>query len=208
VRRALRIGVRLVVAVVALLVVVLGGVAARVWWVGQQDDRRASDAIVVLGASQYDGRPSAVLEARLRHALQLWRADVAAHVITVGGSQPGDRFTEAGSGRRWLLAHGVPDDKVVAVRTGRDTLASVRAVAATMKSHRWSTAVIVTDPWHSLRSRTMADDSGIQAVTSPTRQGPSVDGTWTEARYVVRETGAYLYYRIFGKSGDTGFQAV
>lgn len=201
-----RVVVRVVGVVVLLAVVVLAAVAARVWWVARQDDRRASDAIVVLGASQYDGRPSAIFAARLEHAGQLWKDHVAPVVITVGGNQPGDRFTEAVAGRRWLDQHGVPKSKVVAVPTGRDTLASLRAVADTMHARGWSSAVVVTDPWHSLRARTMARDLGIAAVTSPTRTGPVVDDRGLEARYIVRETGAYLYYLIFHESGDTGIE--
>ena len=204
----MRLIVRLLGACVAIVVAVIAVTAFRVWWVARQDQRPHSDAIVVLGASQYNGRPSEVLQARLEHALQLWRDKVAPVVITVGGRQPGDQYTEAGSGERWLHDHGVPTSHLVAVATGSDTLSSMKAVATVMHQRSWKSAVIVTDPWHSLRSETMAQDQGLTVATSPARSGPANGSRETEVRYVVRETGAYLYYRIFGKSGDTGVSAV
>ena len=199
--------VRRVVALGVLAVLVLvGGTATRVWWVARQDDRRPSDVIVVLGASQFDGRPSSVFEARLEHAKTLYEAKVAPRVVTVGGSAPGDRYTEAAAGKTYLNANGVPD--VVAVGEGRDTLQSLQAVDRMMVKQGWHTAVLVTDPWHSLRSRRMATDLHLSAVTSPTHRGPSVRTRGTEARYIARETAAYLYYRAFGRSSDGGPRAV
>jgi uncharacterized SAM-binding protein YcdF (DUF218 family) len=204
--RLSRILRRLVAVVLLVAVVVVAGTATRIWWVARQDDRRTSDVIVVLGASQFDGRPSSVFEARLEHAKTLYEARVAPRVITVGGSAPGDRFTEAAAGKTYLQDNGVPD--VVAVGEGRDTLESLRALERTMVQQGWRTAVLVTDPWHSLRSRAMARDLDIDAVTSPTRRGPSVRTRGTEVRYIGRETAAYLYYRAFGRSSDGGPRAV
>jgi uncharacterized SAM-binding protein YcdF (DUF218 family) len=197
---------RIVGLVVLILLAVPLGTAARVWWVARQDDRRPSDVIVVLGASQYDGRPSEVFAARLDHAVALFKAGVAPRVVTVGGSQPGDRFTEAAAGKSYLEARGVTE--VVAVQEGSDTLGSMRALDRTMTARGWHSAVLVTDPWHSLRSRRMAQDQGIDAVTSPTRSGPSVQDRSTELHYVARETAGYLYYRIFGRSSDGGPDAM
>ena len=199
--------VRRVIALLVLAVLtVVGGTAARIWWIARQDDRTASDVIVVLGASQYNGRPSAVFEARLEHAKQLYDAGVAPRVVTVGGAAPGDRFTEGDSGKTYLVGRGVKD--VVAIGEGRNTLESLQALRRTMTAKGWRSAVVVTDPWHSLRSRRMATDLGIRAVSSPTRQGPSVHTRGTEIRYIARETAAYLYYRVFGRSTEGGPSAV
>ncbi|MCU1601721.1 MAG: uncharacterized protein JWO22_2430 [Frankiales bacterium] len=199
--------VRRVLAVLVLLpVVVFGATAARVWWVARADDRPHSDAIVVLGASQFDGRPSAVFKARLDHAAELFKDGVAPRIVTVGGGRTGDRYTEAEAGKRYLATVGVTD--VVAVGVGSDTLQSLKACAARFTLERWKTAVLVTDPWHSLRSRRMAQDLGITAATSPTRTGPANGSRATEARYVARETAAYLYYRVFHRSSDAGPRAV
>ncbi len=197
---------RMIALLLLAVLIVVGGTAARIWWVARQDDRMASDVIVVLGASQYDGRPSAVFEARLEHAKALYDAGIAPRVVTLGGSAPGDRFTEADAGRTYLMGRGVKD--VVAVGEGRNTLQSLQALDRTMTAKGWGSAVLVTDPWHSLRSRRMATDLGIRAVTSPTRQGPSVHTRGTEVRYIARETAAYLYYRVFGRSSDGGPSAV
>ena len=204
----LRWAARTLAALVVLVLLVLVFTAGRIWWVARQDDRRASDVIVVLGAAQFDGRPSSVFTARLDHASELWADEVAPRVITVGGNQEGDRFTEAAAGKVWLADHGVAADSVVAVETGGDTISSMRAVSERMQEEGWTTAVIVTDPWHSLRTRSIARSEGIDAVTSPTRQGPAVRTRGTEVRYIARETVAYLYFLVFRRSTDAGPNAV
>jgi uncharacterized SAM-binding protein YcdF (DUF218 family) len=197
---------RIVAAVVLLPVLVLAGTAARVWWVARQDDRPHSDAIVVLGASQFDGRPSAVFRARLDHAAELFKEGIAPRIVTVGGARTGDRFSEAEAGKRYLATQGV--SSVLAVGVGRDTLQSLKAVAVVYSKQGWKSAVLVTDPWHSLRSRRMAQDLGLKAATSPTRTGPANASSSTELRYVARETAAYLYYRVFHRSSEAGPRAV
>ena len=204
----IRLAIKTVAAFVALALLVLAVTAGLVWWTARQDDRRVSDAIVALGAAQFDGRPSSIFTARLVHARNLWRNDVAPRVITVGGNQVGDRFTEASAGKRWLIDHGVPARRIVAVPTGSDTLSSLSAVQARMQGRGWSTAVIVTDPWHVLRARSMASDQGIDAALSPTRRGPAVRQRSTEVRYIARESFAYLYWKIFHRSADSGPNAV
>jgi uncharacterized SAM-binding protein YcdF (DUF218 family) len=191
-------GLRVFFGLFALAAVALLYVAGHIWLVARHDSHPRSDAIVVLGASQYNGTPSAVFAARLDHAKSLYDAHVAPRIITVGGGQPGDRTTEAQAGQDYLVSHGVPANAVLPLRTGSDTLQSVRAVAAAFKQHGWKSAVIVTDPWHSLRARTMARDVKIDAETSPERNGPIFSSRGTEVRYIVRETLAYIYYKIFG----------
>ncbi|TYK48130.1 YdcF family protein [Actinomadura decatromicini] len=184
-------------------------VGLRIWYQARQDERPRSDAIVVLGAAQYNGVPSPTLKWRLQHALDLYRRGVAPAIVTVGGKAPGDNFTEAGSGRDWLIAKGgVPAAKVVAVPVGRDTLESMKAVGKEFDRRHWSSAVIVTDPWHGLRSKKMAEDSGIKAAASPTRSGPSVQTRDTQFHYIVRETGGYLSYVLLGKSVKTPSETI
>jgi uncharacterized SAM-binding protein YcdF (DUF218 family) len=192
--------------VVLLALLVVGGTAASIWWVARGDDRTPTDAILVLGASQFDGRPSSVLEARLEQARRLHEQGVAPVVVTVGGGRPGDRFTEADAGARYLRDRGV--DQVVAVPEGSDTLRSILAAEPVLAERGWTSVTVVTDPWHSLRSRAMARDAGLQARTSPTRAGPSVRTRGTQVRYIARETAAYLYYEVFGRSSDSGQRAL
>ena len=199
---------RIVAAIVLVVVLVVGNTAVRVWWVARADDRPTSDAIVVLGAAQFDGRPSAILRARLRHAQTLFEDGVAPRIVTVGGGQPGDRTTEAAAGERYLVDSGVPAQRILAVESGHDTLSSLRAMDEVFEERGWGSAVLVTDPWHSLRSRRMAQDLGIDAATSPTRSGPAVHTRGTQLRYIARETAAYLYYRAFHRSSESDNNAV
>jgi len=197
---------RVLLALVLVPLLVVTGTAASIWWVARGDDRTPTDAIVVLGASQFDGRPSSVLEARLEHAKALYEQGVAPVVVTSGGGREGDRFTEAQAGANYLQERGV--DEVVVVGEGSNTLQSLEAVAALFEERGWRTATVVPDPWHSLRSRAMARDLGIEARTSPTRAGPSVRTRGTQVRYILRETGAYLWWKVSGSSPETGLNAV
>ncbi len=189
---------RLVGAVVSvvLLALVLVPLAALglVLVESQRDDTTPTDAIVVLGAAQFWGKPSPVLEARLGHAQSLYADDVAPRIITVGGKQPGDNTTEAQAGKSWLAGNGVPRSSVVAVRTGSDTLTSLTAVAELMAEKGWTSATIVTDPAHEARSLAMARALGIEAHGSPTQEG---SGTSVTLDYVARETAGLLYFWAF-----------
>jgi uncharacterized SAM-binding protein YcdF (DUF218 family) len=194
---------RLVFGGLLMVALVIGGTAFRVWQVARIDDRRPVDAVIVLGAAQYDGEPSSIFAARLRHAEALYEEGLAPRIVTTGGGRTGDVFTEAEAGRRYLIARGVPADAVVAVGEGSDTLGSLRAVAERASRDGWERALIVSDPWHSLRARTMAGDSGLEAWASPTRSGPVVQTRETQLRYIIRETAALLYYQLTSASVDT-----
>jgi uncharacterized SAM-binding protein YcdF (DUF218 family) len=191
---------RVVAAAVLAFVLLVVSTALAIWWTARQDSRPGSDAIVVLGSAQYNGVPSSIFEARLEHALALYEADVAPVIVTVGGKKTGDQFTEAEAGRAYLADAGVPSDALLAVPGGVDTLESMKLVASTFRDRGWTTAVLVTDPWHAMRAERMADDSGIEASSSPTRQGPAVQTRTTQFKYILRETAAYLLYRATGHS--------
>jgi uncharacterized SAM-binding protein YcdF (DUF218 family) len=191
---------RAVAAAVLAFVLLVSSTALAIWWTARQDSRPRSDAIVVLGSAQYNGVPSSIFEARLEHALQLYQDGVAPVVVTVGGKKSGDQFTEAEAGRDYLAKAGVPADGLLAVPQGVDTLESMRAVGSAFRDHGWSSAVLVTDPWHAMRAERMAEDAGMQASSSPTRQGPAVQTRTTQFRYILRETAAYLLYRATGES--------
>jgi uncharacterized SAM-binding protein YcdF (DUF218 family) len=186
-------------AVLAALLLVVS-TALGIWWTARQDSRPQSDAIVVLGSAQYNGVPSSIFEARLEHARDLYEAGVAPVVVTVGGKADGDQFAEAEAGRDYLAEAGVPAEALLAVPEGVDTLESMRVVAATFDERGWTHAVVVTDPWHAMRAVRMAEDAGMDAESSPTRQGPAVQTRATQFRYILRETAAYLLYRVTGES--------
>lgn len=193
---------RIVLGGLLVAALIVGGTGFRVWQVARVDDQRPADAIVVLGAAQYDGEPSSIFSWRLRHAQVLWEDGVAPLIVTTGGGRSGDATTEAEAGRTYLIDRGVPAEAVVAVGEGSDTLRSMAAVAGVARTDGWGSAVLVSDPWHSLRARTMARDEGLDAWTSPTRSGPIVQTRETQARYILRETAALLFYRLTHASVD------
>ena len=205
-RRRFRLG-RIITLILLVALAIPPATWGWVWYTARQDDREASDAIIVLGASQYNGVPSPVFEARLRQAQALYLDEVAPVIITVGGKQPDDNFTEAAAGRNWLVDVGIPADHVVAVEEGRDTLQSFQAVAEVYEANQWETAILVSDPWHSLRSKVMAADFGIDAGTSPSRSGPAVIERRTQLWYITRETASLWYYWIFNDSSEVRVNA-
>ena len=180
----------------ALLVPVV--VAARVVQIAGRDQRVPADALVVLGASQLDGRPGPVLQARLDHALRLYQDGLAPLVVTTGGNQEGDRFTEAESAATWLVAAGVPAESVVALPVGGNTLDSLVPVAELAATSGWEQGVlVVSDPWHVYRVRVMADELDIPvAGTSPTRTGPSTEVATRVVSYVARETAGVIVQAV------------
>ncbi|RVW05871.1 YdcF family protein [Rhodococcus xishaensis] len=190
-----------------MAVVLVGGTAFRVWQVARIIDTTPADAIVVLGAAQYAGTPSSVFEARLDQAHKLYEQGVAPVIVTVGGKQDGDRYTEAASGKSFLIDEGVPADAIIAVEEGSDTLLSVEAVSREMERQGMRSAVLVSDPWHSLRTRTMARDAGLEAWTAPTRQGPAVITRESQLNGIARETGALLWYQLTHFSVDFAYTA-
>lgn len=183
-------------AVLGVSLLMLGVTATRVVLEGRSDDRRTSDVLVVLGAAQFDGTPGPHLTARLEHALTLFEDGVAPRIVTTGGSLEGDRFTEAESGAAWLAERGVPQDAVVVVGEGDDTLSTLQAVAPVLDDAGWQSAVVVTDPPHLLRSVSMLGNQGIDAVGSPVPNSPDSGHLWAQTRYVARESAGYLYYQL------------
>ena len=139
----------------------------QVWSVGRSDSRKEVDAIVVMGVAQYDGRPSPQLQARLDHVLTLWKEGVAQLVVTTGGNQPGDRFTEARASADYLIAGGIPESSISMEDVGSTTLQSLQGVADILKSRGLASVEIVTDPYHALRSQLIAQDLGLTAYVSP-----------------------------------------
>lgn len=145
-----------------------------------------AEAIVVLGAAQYAGRPSPVLRARLDHALALWRAGAAPRIVLTGGVGTGDRVSEASVGRRYLVRLGVPDAALLLEHVGRTTEQSVAMAAALLAPRGWRDVILVSDPPHMLRVAILARRAGLTPRTSPTRTGPS--GWGRLVGYVVSES--------------------
>ena len=166
--RLLRLPLLVGLAVLAVYLVLLGAV----WVVSREDQRPPVDALVVLGAAQYNGKPSPVLRARLDHALGLYREGLSGTIVVTGGIGEGDRVSEATVGRQYLVSQGVPDSAVVVRPDGRSTQASIQSVAAWATEHGVHSVILVSDPFHMLRLRLEARRTGLLAYTSPTRTSP------------------------------------
>jgi len=169
-------------------------------WSRRAAEGRA-DAIVVLGAARYGGRPSPVLRARLDHALALWKNDRAARVVLTGGRRPGDLISEAAAGRRYLVRRGVPAQAILLEPAGRTSLASVEGAAELLKAWRDSlpaavrdtmpsrpSVLMVSDPFHMLRLDVLARLHGLRPLPSPTRTSPISANRAMAIEYMLRES--------------------
>ncbi|HMJ74509.1 MAG TPA: YdcF family protein [Iamia sp.] len=186
-RRIVRgVGLLLMLAMAYLAVTFI-----QVWRASSQDGTQPADAIVVLGAAQYDGRPSPVLEARLRRGLELYRQDLAPMIVVTGGRQDGDTYTEATTGYNWLVDHGVPGEAILKEVQGRTTYESLAATARFLDEDDRE-VVLVTDGYHALRARGIAGEVGLEAHVS----GVDMDGP-TIAQ-LSRETAAVSLGRVIG----------
>ena len=192
---------RRVIAAILLVIIAVPLYAVAVTWHAANNPlTRNGDVIVVLGAAQLDGRPGEVLQARLDEAKRIYDLGLAPSIITVGAGAPGDRTTEAASGKYWLTTNGIKSKNVTALEVGRDTWVSTENYVKFMKLKKMKDVIIVTDPFHCRRAMTMANDLGVVATCSPVQTGPnSLDNSGK--RYLIRETGAYLSYVSLGRRG-------
>ncbi len=193
--RARAIGAAVVVAILAWIAMVVAVIV-----VGARDQAAPANAIVVLGAAQYEGHPSPVLRARLDHALELYQRSLAPLVIVTGGTGAGDTTSEAQVGRRFLLEHGVPDSAIVMETRGLTTSQSVHAVAAIVSALPGRRVILVSDPFHMLRLSILARALGLTPLTSPTRTSPISTRASARWKYVFAESlkapVAYLIERV------------
>jgi len=179
---------RLVKAIVLLLLIGWFASLAGVLVWERRDDARASEAIVVLGAAQYDGHPSPVLRARLDHALSLWTRHLAPRLVLTGGMGDGDTTSEAAVGRRYAVKHGVPDSVILMETRGRTTAESMQRVALLMDMLPRRDVILVSDPFHMLRLAILARRFGMTPRTSPTRTSPISASATERWRYALSES--------------------
>ncbi|MCU1499929.1 MAG: YdcF family protein [Acidimicrobiales bacterium] len=190
-RRRRRRWVRGALAVVVVMAVYVTGTFIQVWQASGRDGQRRAEAIVVLGAAQYDGRPSPALEGRLDHALALYRRGLAPLIVVTGGRQQGDRFTEATAGYNYLRNRGVPDRVILKEVQGRTTYESLAAVARFLDAKGIDDVLLVSGPAHTKRLSGIAGQVGLRAAVSP------ADGT-ADGRTLLRETIAVSAGRLIG----------
>ncbi len=169
----------------------------RIWEQSQQDEVHSADAIVVLGAAQYDGEPSPVFRARLDHAFYLFGEDLAPHVIVTGGKREGDRFSEAEAAEDYLVGKGVPSESILAEAEGETTLESLREVREISEDHDIDSVLLVSDPLHSERIKRIAADLGFDHAWASWASYSQLDRSRsTKAKELVREIGSLLVYEL------------
>ena len=160
-----------------------------------RDEARPSDAIVVLGAAQYNGRPSPVLKARLDHALDLYKNGLAVAIITTGSYGPDPNFSEAEVGKQYLTQHGARVEDIITEQGSGTTYDSIRAASGLLKSKEWRTALVVSDGFHLYRAKTMFADNGIVAYASPAPDSPIEPASSQWFWHSMREVVLFSVYR-------------
>ena len=190
--------IRLALVTIVGTFVVIGYTTFRIWDQGSRDEAHRADAIVVLGAAQYNGTPSPLFEARLSHAVQLYRNGIAPVFIVTGGKLPDDRTTEAAAARAYALAHDVPAEAILVEDRSRTTLEQLRTVAEMLRERGLQSAVLVSDRTHMLRSLRIARDQGIEAFGSPTTTSPAESNVVDQVRATGHELGALALYFLAG----------
>lgn len=184
------------ITVPLLLAVAVAGIAVAVHRQARQSQLVAADAIVVMGAAQYNGRPSPVLRSRLDTALDAYERGLAPVVILTGGNQAGDAFTEAGTGRDYLVDLGLPADAIRVEEESTNSEENLRNAAVIAEDEGIESVLIVSDGFHLLRSKMIARDLGLDAAGIAARSSPIRQGSGSERGYILRETAAILAYKL------------
>jgi vancomycin permeability regulator SanA len=190
---------KIVLMSLALIAAYPAWLAFQVWDQSHEDEVFYADAIVVLGAAQYNGRPSPVFQARLDHALYLYNEGLAETMIVTGGKQPGDLFTEAAAGLQYLTGEGVPDEQILSETEGLTTLESLENVWDIAQSQPIKKVLLVSDPMHSERIKRIATDLGFETFTSPANYEKLNRSRSTKARELIHEVGSLIVYEIFDR---------
>ncbi len=191
---------RLAIAALVGVIVVTAWTTFRIWDWGNRDDSRRVDAIVVLGAAQYNGLPSPLFQRRLDHAIQLYRDGIAPVLIVTGGKgRELDVTTEAAAAKSYAIAQGVPEASILTESQGTNTLESLRGVGSILREHSMRSAVLVSNRSHMLRSLRMARDLGFEAYGSPTTvTSPAESSLGEQVQDTVHEIGGLALYFITG----------
>lgn len=186
----------------ALLLVVFGGLAVALGYLtriaseiekqSNVDEARRADIIVVLGAAEYRGKPSPVLEARLNHALFLYLKHMAPLILTTGGSGGDPVFTEGAVGRSYLTAKGVRPEAIVVEDEGTSTVHSIAAVAEIMRRMNLKSCIVVSDGYHIYRVKKMLEFRGLDVYGSPR---PSTETGWRAKWLYFRQALGYALWR-------------
>jgi uncharacterized SAM-binding protein YcdF (DUF218 family) len=190
--------IKILAAVVVVLLLIVGFLFFNILRTGALDSAERADAIAVLGAAQYAGKPSPVFEARLDHAADLYKKGLAPFVITTGGVFTGEKTSEGEVGKDYLIQLGIPTDKIFADTTSLTTAQNINRIAEISEEHGFKKLIIVSDPFHMYRSLRIAASYGLSALPSPTRTSPILKNSWEEFKFTFREMGLVILNFLFG----------
>lgn len=160
----------------------------RIYQTSKLDLATKADAIAVLGAAEYAGKPSPVFQARLDHAAELYKEDFAPFIITTGGTHPGEKFSEGAVGKMYLAKKGISAEKIIVDEKSLTTKENVGRIAEISRKKNFQKIIIVSDPFHMYRALMLSKKIGIEALPSPTRKSPISENRWLEVKYMLRET--------------------
>lgn len=195
--RLLLRGAAILVALIAVYSLWLG---LRVWQQSRTDEVRTADAIIVLGAAQYNGNPSPVFKARLDHAQYLYEEELSRTIIVTGGKRAGDRFSEADAGSSYLESVGIPSEAIMTEAEGTTTLESLRNVAKMTDDTGIESVLLVSDPLHSERIKTIASDLGFDPAYASWASYQQLPRTReTKFGELLHEVAALAAYEILGR---------
>lgn len=189
-----------VLAILGIFLLISGWLFLRIYQTSKLDLAMKADAIAVLGAAEYAGKPSPVFQARLDHAAELYKEDFAPFIITTGGTHPGEKFSEGAVGKMYLAKKGIPTEKIIVDETSLTTRENIERITEIAAEKNLKKIIIVSDPFHMYRALMLAKKFGIEALPSPTRKSPISENRWLEMRYMLRETflTLLLRYRLSG----------
>lgn len=179
---------RAILVIFGILLLTFTWLFFRIYQTSKLDLAGKADAVAVLGAAEYAGKPSPVFQARLDHAADLYKEGFAPFVITTGGTHPGEKFSEGAVGKMYLAKKSVPEEKIMADEESLTTRENIERIAEIAREKNFQKIIIVSDPFHMYRALLLAEKFEINAIPSPTRKSPISENRWLELQYMLRET--------------------
>ncbi len=189
-RRFLRILAWAAGVLLALFVIMLFNVYRH----GSKAYIQSTDAIVVLGAAQWNGKPSPIFQKRLDYAFDLYGQGYAPYIIVTGGIGEGASVAEAAVGKEYLIEKGVESEHIITEEKSRTTIQNIRNASGILKDYSWQSVLLVSHDFHLMRAQKMARDAGIVSYAAPVK----TDDTVVKFRYSVREVVMNMLYELFG----------
>lgn len=188
---------KIVVIVVILIMGGFIGLITSIYYYSHIDDAQDADAIVVLGASQWNGAPSPVFKARLDQAYLLYQEEYAPFIILTGGVGDGEEMSESQAGKDYLIQRGILEDKILLEEEGQTSWQSLNQVTQIIQSNKFNSIILVSDGFHMMRLKKMVKDLDIKALSSPALESPINKSKLNKFKHVVREGGVFILYLLF-----------